>query len=118
MRLRNVDNNHDWTFGQGQINYLTEQKAVILDVKLRLYEWYQDCFFALEKGIPYSIRLGFLNQKKYMDKDVQNVVLGTLGVLNLSDFESYIAERRYRATMRIYTQYSADGELFTYEANI
>ena len=116
MRLRNVDNNNDWTFGQGGLNYLTEQKAVILDIKLRLQEWYQDCFFALKNGIPYSIRLGYTNQKKYMDKDVMNTVLGTNGVLNLSDFDSIIADRRYRATMTVFTQYSS--EQFTYEIQI
>lgn len=116
MRLRNVDENNDWTFGQGNVNYLTEQKAVILDIKLRLKEWYQDCFFALENGIPYSIRLGYTNQKKFLDKDIMNTVLGTNGVVNLSDFYSILAERRYRATMNVFTLYG--NEQFIYEAQI
>ena len=118
MRLRSVDKQNDWTFGQGGLNYLTEQQAVILDIKLRLQEWYRDCFFALENGIPYSVRLGYPNQKEYMDKDVINVVKSTKGVLNLSDFESFVLNRRYRATMTVFSQYSNGDIPFTYEAQI
>lgn len=118
MRLRNVDINHDWTFGQGQLNYLRFQKSIELDIKMRLWEWFQDCFFALGKGIPWSLRLGYHNQKELLDRDIQNVVLGTNGVLNLSDFESYVTDRRYRATMNIYTQYSGSGSVFTFETEI
>ena len=118
MRLRNLDDNWDWTFGQSQLNYVKEQKSILLDVQMRLKEWFQDCFFALEKGIPWSLRLGFHNQKDYLDKDIKNVVLGTPGVLNLSNFESLTNGRRNRATMSIYTQFLGDGESFVFETEI
>lgn len=118
MRLRNLDNNWDWTFGQSQINYVREQNAIELNVQMRLKEWFRDCFFALQKGIPWSIRLGYHNQKEFLDNDVQNVVLGTIGVLNITNFESVVLNRRYRATMTIYTQYSGNEKQFSFETEI
>ena len=118
MRLRNTDINHDWTFGQSQLNYLRFQNAINLDIKMRLWEWYQDCFFALNHGIPWSLRLGHHNQKELLDKDIKNVVAGTTGVLNLSDFESYVLDRRYRCQMNIYTQYSASYSSITFDTEI
>lgn len=118
MRVRNLDTNGDWTFGQSQLNYVKEVNAITLDVKMRLMEWLKDCFFALQKGIAWSIRLGYHNQKDLLDEDIKAVVLGTKGVLNLSGFESIVLGRRYRATMTIYTQYSGNGEAFTFETEI
>lgn len=118
MRIRNLDKNGDWCFGNSQIDYLREQNAIELDIKLRLNEWYRDCFFALQKGIAWSIRLGYKNQQQLLDRDIKNVVLGTTGVLNLTNFESVVLNRRYRATMTIYTQYSGDGRQFTYETEL
>lgn len=118
MRIRNTDDNNDWTFGQSQINYVKEQASVLLDIKLRLNEWYRDCFFALQKGIPWSIRLGYKNQKNITDKDIKNTVLNTSGVLNISDFSNMINDRKYRATMKIYTQYDANGQNLTFETEL
>ena len=118
MRVRNLDINWDWTFGKSQINYLRFQNAINKDIQMRLYEWFRDCFFALNKGIPWNIRLGHHNQKELLDRDIQNVVAGTTGVLNLSDFESYVLDRRYRCQMNIYTQYSSSGTPFVFETEI
>ncbi|MBQ2284226.1 MAG: hypothetical protein II244_01025, partial [Clostridia bacterium] len=63
MRVRNVDSNWDWTFGQSQLNYSRNINAVTLDIQMKLKEWYQDCFFNLEQGIPWNVRLGSHNQK-------------------------------------------------------
>ena len=43
MRIRNVDSNGDWLFGQSQQNYVRDALAVALDIKMRLQEWYGDC---------------------------------------------------------------------------
>lgn len=118
MRIRNLDDNWDWTFGQSQLNYVKEQNSILLDVQMRLKEWFQDCFFALNKGIPWSLRLGLHGQKDYLDKDIKNVVLGTPGVLNLSNFESLVRDRHYRASMTIYTQFSGNGDSFTFDIEI
>lgn len=40
---------------------------------MKLQEWYQDCFFAKENGIPWDIRMGYKNQKELLDKDILRV---------------------------------------------
>lgn len=118
MRIRNLDNNWDWTFGQSQINYVKDEKSILLDIQMRLKEWYQDCFFALQNGIPWSVRLGFHNQKDLLDRDVKNIVSNTYGVLNFNNFTSLVNNRRYRATMTIYTQYTNEGIDFIYNMEL
>lgn len=108
MRIRNIDSKGDWLFGQSQSNYVRNEYAVALDIKMKLQEWYQDCFFALTNGIPWSIRLGYKNQKQQLDKDIYDTALSVEGVLNIQDFESSDIGRKYTAKFNVYTQYSLE----------
>ena len=118
MRVRNLDKNGDWTFGQSNLNYVKAHYAVLLDMKMRLKEWYQDCFFALNKGIPWNVRLGYHNQKESLDKDIINTAKQTNGVLNIFEFESRVVQRKYICQFRVYTQYSTELMPFNFEFNI
>ena len=106
MRVRITDNNSDWTFGQSLLNYATKQKAIEYDIQQKIREWFQDCFFALQNGIPWSIRLGNHNQKELLDNDLIEIIQDVEGVLDILNFESLVNERRYRAQISIYTIYS------------
>lgn len=106
MRIRNLEKNGDWSFGQSQSNYVRNQYAVNLDIKMRLREWFGDCFFALQNGIPWRERLGNHNQKKLLDNDILNTIKNTEGVLNVFDFTSSTDGRRYLAQCKVYTRYS------------
>lgn len=117
MRIRNLDDNWDWTFGQSQLNYVKERQAIELDIQMRLKEWYKDCFFRLLKGIPWSIRLGYPKQKDLMDLDIKSTILSIEGVLNISDFESMVNNRRYRCTCKVYHQYSSSFSTITFDTN-
>lgn len=108
MRIRNVDKNWDWTFGNGQLSYSRNINAVTLDIQMRLKEWYEDCFFNLDKGIPWSVRLGDHNQKELLDEDIQNTVLSVEGVLNIFNFTSQVNGRRYSCQFEVYTSYSTE----------
>lgn len=106
MRIRNVSRDNDWTFGQSLSNYVQNEYAVMLDIKMRLREWYGDCFFALQNGIPWRERLGMHNQKELLDRDVLDTIQNTEGVLNVFDFTSSTDGRRYLAQCNVYTQYT------------
>lgn len=108
MRVRILDKKGDWTFGQSQSNYAKNISAVALDIKMKLREWYQDCFFNLEAGIPWDVRLGSHNQKELLDEDIQQVVMSVEGVLNIFDFKSSVEDRRCRCQMNVYTQFSGE----------
>lgn len=115
MRIRNVDENWDWTFGQSQLNYSKNINAVALDIQMRLKEWYQDCYFNLEQGIPWDVRLGSHNQKDLLDEDIQNTVLSVEGVLNIFNFTSQVNGRRYTCQFEVYTVYSTETIPISFE---
>lgn len=116
MRVRITDNNGDWTFGQGQLNYATKQKAIEYDIIQKIKEWYQDCFFALQNGIPWSIRLGAHNQKDFLDEDLKEIIRNADGVLEILSFNSVVNERRYKAEISIFTIYSTSPVNFTFDS--
>lgn len=118
MRIRRLDKKGDWSFGHGQTDYARGEASILLDVQMRLKEWFRDCFFALQNGIPWSVRLGSHNQKQLLDRDIQNVITGTQGILNITNFESTVSNRHYRAVMTIYTEYSPNGSTFTFDTQI
>ena len=115
MRIRNVDKNWDWQFGHGQYDYSRTLNSVELDIQMRLKEWYQDCFFNLEQGIPWNVRLGSHNQKILFDNDVQNTVLSVEGVLNIFNFTSSVTGRRYTCKFEVYTTYSTETLSISFE---
>lgn len=115
MRIRNVDSNWDWTFGQGQSNYVRDLTAVALDIQMRLKEWLNDCYFNLTQGIPWDIRLGSHNQKDLLDQDVEQTVLSVEGVLNVFNFKSQVINRKYTCQFEVYTVYSAETITINFE---
>lgn len=108
MKIRNLDKNGDWTFGQSTSNYARNAYAVALDIKMKLREWYGDCFFALQNGIPWNVRLGSHNQKDFMDEEIYNIASGVEGVLNIFNFQSTGEGRTYRCSFSVYQQYSTE----------
>lgn len=116
MRTRITDNNNDWCFGQGLLNYATKQESIKYDINQKLKEWWQDCFFALQNGIPWSIRLGSHNQQELLDDDLQSTILSCDGVLNILSFNSMVNGRRYRAEVQIYTIYSVTPLDLTFDS--
>ena len=109
MLIRNVNKNWDWQFGNSKTNYVRDEYAVILDIQMRIKEWYGDCFFALQNGIPWRERLSRHNQKELLDNDLITRIQGTDGVLNVMNFASTTDGRRYRAQCNVYTEYSTEA---------
>lgn len=108
MRVRNVNADNDWLFGHGNSDYVTEAYAVALDIKLKIQEWYRDCFFAEQNGIDWKTRLGAHNQKDLLDADLLRVANSVTGVVSIFGFNSYSEGRRYRAGFKVYQAYSTD----------
>lgn len=108
MRIRNIDINNDWRFGKGNNDYVTGAYAVGLDIKLRIQEWLNDCFFALNHGIAWQRRLGEYNQKLFLDGDIRRIARETNGVLDIVNFESHVVDRKYTCSFDVYQQYSTE----------
>nr|DAT18300.1 MAG TPA: hypothetical protein [Caudoviricetes sp.] len=115
MKIRNVDANWDWTFGQSTTNYVNKLYAVALDNKMKLLEFTNDCFFALQNGIPWLTRLGMKNQKDLLDRDILNIAQSVEGTLNITDFQSTVTDRYYTCSYNVYSIYSTDAQPINFD---
>lgn len=106
MKTRNVDKNWDWCWGHSTTDYVKNADSVALDIKMSLQEWYRDCFFAMQRGIAWDVRLGSHNQKKLLDGDIYKVVAAVDGVIRIFNFQSYVVDRHYSCSFDVYHIYS------------
>lgn len=87
MKTRALDINDDWQFGRGVQSYVTEKNALMQNVKTRLRQWKNNCFFAMTEGVDYNNYLD-IGRKVLLDLDIKRVVLQTYGVLRISEYTS------------------------------
>lgn len=123
MIVRAIKNDEDvakraWVFCKGLSAYKSKQKAIEQIVKSSLLEFKNDCYFALNNGIDWITRLGYKNQKSLLDVDVQKIILEQWGVLNVQNFQSSIIERYYNCSCEVYTIFSEDAYIFTFNNGI
>lgn len=105
MKIRAIDNDGDWTFGQGLSSYKSDQDALKQNLKTRLMEWVGDCFFAASAGIDWATRLN-PNQQTLLMQDVRSLILKTEGVVELIDLDFSFENRTLTMNYSIKTIYS------------
>lgn len=92
MRVRAVDENHDWTFGRGHQDYKIDDIAISQNVKTRLLSFYRDCFFDLDAGIDWFNLLSRGTQS-FLELAIKQTIINTDGVTGLNtvsvNFNSY-----------------------------
>ena len=92
MRFRNLDSNGDWCFGKGRNSYLRDNQALLLNIKTRILEFYQDCFFDMEKGIDWWNLMGGKNLQKVL-VDVRKTILESYQVRRIVSLEYALQNR-------------------------
>ena len=106
MSIRNLDNNHDWTFGLSKNNYLTEQKEIELNLLTRLYCFYNDCFFDADFGIDYWNLLDYRGQAE-LENQVKEMIVQTGGIVAVDSIDILVdAWRNLTLSYNAYTIYS------------
>lgn len=105
MKFRNLDSDGDWTFGKGKHNYVSEQEALKLNVKTRLLEWVNDCFFNMTAGIDYLNRLD-KGQRQNLENDIKSIILNSEGVTEITSFYTTLVSRVFTAQYQVKTIYS------------
>lgn len=92
LRYRRLDANHDYTFGQGRGNYLTDVDAVAQAILTRLLlflgEWWEDTQDGLPMWQSFLGAPATQSKKEARDRLIQERILGTEGVENIEDFSS------------------------------
>lgn len=102
MKIRNLTKDHDITFGKGYNNYLDENRAIALNIKTRLLEWYNDCFFNMTAGIDYKARLEKRQKDRY-DQDVKTIIANSYGVSEIVSYSSILYARKVTINYNIRT---------------
>ncbi|HDR1925782.1 TPA: hypothetical protein QB638_002198 [Pasteurella multocida] len=88
MRVRRVDKNHDWTFGNSFNSYANQSEAIAQCVKTRLWSFANDWFLDLEHGLPWLEKMGRAINLNELELKVKRQVLETQGVKQLTHYES------------------------------
>lgn len=114
MIIRDLDINHDWTFGAGKNNYRTGINAIAEDIKTRLLCFLGDCFFDLTEGIDWVFYLGSRNRQEELRLEVAAVILNTQNVTSIENMDFNLSNNRnINLTYTVDTALGRlDGEIF------
>lgn len=85
MKVRGLDENHDWTFGSGMANYKSESEAINQCVLTTLMSYRGDFFLNLEHGVNWFAYLAKNPDVKAMRQDIKDRVFEVEGVYSIND---------------------------------
>ena len=112
MLVRSVKKDGDgcleWCFGHSFGDYCKGQYQIAQDIYTALNEWKYDCFFAMNNGIDWYLRLGKRGQKQQLDSDIINTVRRRIGVISVVDFTSSLVDRHYSCSFGVFTEFTEE----------
>ena len=100
MRFRALDEDGDWKFGKGRNDFLLDNQALMLNIKTRLLEFLNDCFWDMEKGIDWWTLLGGKNLKSIL-VDVQRTILRSYQVKKIVKLDYKLNNRSLKIELSI-----------------
>lgn len=108
MTFRALDINHDWEYGAGRANYVSENDEIALNLKTRLLSFWQNCFFDLETGIDWFNLLEY-NQLDNIQDAIRATIIETEGVTGINDIQVVQQSgRKLNVTYDINTTYTTN----------
>lgn len=87
MKVRRLDDNHDWTFGSGRADYATQSEAIGQSVLTRLLSLRNDWFLNPEHGVRWFDYLRKNPNMIAMESEIKSTVLNTQGVEKITEFD-------------------------------
>ena len=87
MRVRGLDQQHDWTFGAGRSNYLGRSEAIAQCVKTALLSLYGNWFLDLTHGVRWPLYLRKNPDLRAMEQELKRVILSVDGVIKIIEFD-------------------------------
>jgi hypothetical protein len=88
MIIRALDVNGDWTFGLGKQNYLFDQKAIIQNIRTRLYEFLNNAFWNMNSGADWPRLLGTPGTKQEIVLTCRAIILQSYGVNSVNSISA------------------------------
>lgn len=112
MQVKRLDENGDWTFGNGQANYLKDNDAVLQNVTTRLKSFKNDWFLDGDANIDWFNILGSKSNKQTIISEVERVTLQTEGVTKINTIEiEELENRAAKILINLDTIYSINNAL-------
>lgn len=87
MRVRELDKNHDWTFGRSKSNYLNGSDAIAQSVKTKLLSLKNDWFLNRKDGTAWFDYLDKNPNTQALEMDCKRKILGIKGVEEITFFD-------------------------------
>ena len=87
MRIRSIDSDRDWIFGQGIESYAVNQVCVSQNVRTKLLEFTNDCFFAMPAGVDWITLMRQKNRQNQIALSCRSVILKTEGVNRVTNMQ-------------------------------
>ena len=88
MKVRAIDENHDWVFGTGLQSYVENDREIAQMIKTRVLSFLGDCFFAINEGIDWFnlLEKGAENEAM-LKRSIGLTILKTNGVVALNEVD-------------------------------
>lgn len=110
MRYRRLSDDGDYTFGQGNLNFLVDSpETVAQHVKTRLLLLFGEWFLDDQDGTPYATQVLGAHTRATYDQAIRTRVLDTEGVTEITAYSSTenTVDRSLAITMTINTVFGA-----------
>ena len=110
MRYRALSADGDYTFGQGEANFLVNSPACVAQaVQTRLLLFTGEWFLDTTEGTPWKEKVLGTGTKAFYDRAIQERVLATEGVSSIDDYSSALdpVTRHLSISMTITTIYGS-----------
>lgn len=113
IKVRRLDDNHDWMFGFGLHNYAEQSEAISQCVKTRLWSFINDWFLDLDYGLPWLEKTGRNVNLDDWEVKIKRQVLETIGVVKILSYSSH-----FDPETRIFTVTIGYLDMYNKEHNI
>ncbi|WP_026803641.1 hypothetical protein [Aliarcobacter lanthieri] len=101
MRVRLLDKNGDWTFGNSKNNYGIKLQALKQNVVTRIKSCKNDWFLDSEANIDWWNILGIKSNEDIVKNEVYNTVIQTYGVTSIKNIDVVVDSANRKATIKI-----------------
>jgi hypothetical protein len=103
MIIRALTGDHDWTFGQGIQNYLTNDAAIAENIQTRLLSILNDCYFDLGAGVDWIRLLSTKGTQNEIQLSCKAIILASYGVFGVNSIVAQLVGRALMITYNINT---------------
>lgn len=108
MRYRALSPDGDYTFGQGNSNFLINSPdAVAQAVMTRLLLMQGEWFLDITEGTPYGTKILGTGTSPFYDQAIRERILGSQGVIGIASYSSNVQNRKLSVEATINTIYGA-----------